>query len=101
MPKRKRYTAALKAQVVLELLKEEKTASQIGSEYGVHPNQLRRWRQAAIDNLPRLFADDEKDRALQEAEHERKLEQLYAQIGRLTTQLGWLKKKAGVDNLPG
>ena len=28
-------------------------------------------------------------------------EQLYAEIGRLTTQVSWLKKKAGVDGLPG
>ena len=28
-------------------------------------------------------------------------EQLYAEIGRLTTQVSWLKKKAGVDHLPG
>jgi putative transposase len=52
---KKSYTATFKAQVVLELLKETKTISQLASEYGVHPNVLREWRQAAIKGLPDLF----------------------------------------------
>ncbi len=32
------YTHEQKAQVVLEILKEEKTIAQIASEYGGHPN---------------------------------------------------------------
>ena len=46
-----------------------------------------------MEHLPSLFADSQRDQAQQQAEHERRLEQLYAEIGRLTTQLGWLKKK--------
>jgi putative transposase len=34
-----------------------------------------------------------------EAEHERKLGELYAEIGRLTTQLAWLKKKSGLEHV--
>jgi len=37
---RKQYTAAFKARVVQELLKEEKTLAQIAAEYEVHPTQL-------------------------------------------------------------
>jgi transposase len=33
---RKQYTAAFKAKVVQDLLKEEKTLAQIASEYEVH-----------------------------------------------------------------
>jgi len=36
------------------------------------------------------------DPALQEA-HQRQLEELYAEIGRLTTQVNWLKKKSGLN----
>jgi len=36
---RKHYTAAFKAKVVQELLKEEKTLVQIATEYEVHPTQ--------------------------------------------------------------
>ncbi len=41
---RKTYSAEFKAQVVLEILKEEKSISQLSSEYGVHPNQLNKWK---------------------------------------------------------
>ena len=39
--KRKQYEAAFKARVALEAVKGEKTISQVASEYGVHPNQVR------------------------------------------------------------
>jgi len=100
MAKRKTYSAETKARAVLELLREEKSLTQVAAEYGVHPNQLRRWRQTAIEQLPGLFAGDS---AAQQrlAEQAALQEQLYAEIGRLTTQVNWLKKKAGVDHLPG
>ncbi len=93
---RKRYTAALKAQVVQELLKEQQTFSQIAAAYGVHPNQLYRWRDIALTGLPSLFSGQAvQDRAALEAAHAQQLEELYAEIGRLTTQVTWLKKKSG------
>ncbi len=90
------YTSAFKAQVVLELLKEEKTISQLAAEYKVHPNVLRDWRTVAVQNLASLF-DKRDDVASLRATHEQHLEDLYAQIGRLTTQLTWIKKKSGLD----
>jgi len=89
------YTSAFKAQVVLELLKEKKTISQIAAEYKVHPNVLRDWRTVAVQNLASPF-DKRDDVASLRATHEQHLEDLYAQIGRLTTQLTWLKK-TGLD----
>jgi len=35
-----RFTAKQKAQIVLEILREEKTIAQMASEYGVHSTQL-------------------------------------------------------------
>lgn len=89
---KKTYTAAFKAQVVLDLLKETKTLSQLSSEYGVHVTVLRDWKTMAIKGLPDLF---EKRDSVTEAKaaHERQLEELYAEIGRLTTQVAFLKKK--------
>ncbi len=53
---RKHHSPAFKAQVVRELLKEEKSVSQLAAEYDVHPNQLYRWRDVALTGLPRLMA---------------------------------------------
>ena len=94
---RKRFSAKQKAQIVLEILREEKTITQIASEYEVHPNQLHRWKKRAVDYLPEAFENDEKQERTQAAAHERQMEELYSEIGRLTTQLNWLKKKSGLD----
>lgn len=95
MPKRKHFSASQKAQIALEILKEEKTVIQIASEYGVHPNVLYRWKKQALDNLPKLFEDENKSERDRRAERERQVNELYSEIGRLTTQLNWLKKKSG------
>jgi putative transposase len=98
MPKRKHFSASQKAQIALEILKEEKTVIQIASEYGVHPNVLYRWKRQALDNLPKLFEDENKGERDRQAEHERQVNELYSEIGRLTTQLNWLKKNLATVN---
>ena len=89
---KKAYIAAFKAQVALELLKEEKTLVQLSAEYAVHANVLRDWRAHALKGLPSVF-ERQNDVAELKATHAQELEDLYAQIGRLTTQINWLKKK--------
>src|SRR6266852_4864686 len=97
---RTRYTPAQKAAIVLELLKEEDTLPQIAARHGVHPNLLRKWKAQALEGLPNLFSDEEKGQQVLAAEHQRQLDELYGEIGRLTTQLAWLKKKSGLEPGP-
>jgi transposase len=89
---RKHYSAAFKAKVVQELLKEEKSLAQLAAEYEVSTKQLSRWKTIAMEGLPQLF---EPTVEKTQQEHEQKLTELYAEIGRLTTELTWLKKKSG------
>jgi putative transposase len=96
---KKSYTPKQKAQIVLEILKEERSIAQIASEYSMHPNQLYKWKAQVVENLPGLFEDDRKGEKSLKAEHERQLKELYAEIGKLTTQLDWLKKKSGIEPL--
>ena len=97
---RKRYTPNQKAAIVLELLKEEETLPQIASRHGIHPNLLRKWKAQALEGLPNLFTDDEQDKRALATEHQRQLDDLYAEIGRLTTQVAWFKKKSGLEPGP-
>jgi putative transposase len=53
------------AEIVQELLKEEKTVSQLASETGIHPTQLKEWKRIALTRLPELLSRN--DRALDEA----------------------------------
>jgi transposase len=89
---KKVYSATFKAQLVLELLKETKTISELAAEYQVHPNVLRAWREQAVKALPSLF---EKRDSLIDAQtaYAKQLEELYAEIGRLSTQVTFLKKR--------
>ena len=93
---RKHYTAAFKAQIVQEVLREDELISQIASAHGVHPQLVGQWKAQALQGLPSLF---EKEHAAEDklrAANEKQLTDLYAEIGRLTTHVAWLKKKSGL-----
>lgn len=94
---RKRHSASFKVQTILEVLKEERTISQIASEAGVHPTQISKWKAQAIEGLGFAFDSDYAGRGAEKAAYEKHVHELYAQIGKLTTQLAWLKKKSGID----
>jgi transposase-like protein len=91
---RKKYTKQEKAKIVLELLREEKTVNQIAAEYGVHPTQLAQWKKTALEGLPDLFEQKEREINKMTKEHQHEVDQLYKKIGDLTIQVDWLKKKS-------
>ena len=93
---RKKYSSAFKAKIVMEALRETKTIAQIAAENGLHPNLVTNWKQAAVGSLPTVF-DRQQASQEKEAIQERKIAELYEEIGRLTTQVNWLKKKSGLD----
>jgi putative transposase len=93
---KKTYTPEYKAKVVLELLREELTITQLSSKYDVHATQIGKWREAVLEGLPTLLSAKRTRGALIK-EHEEEVKELYAQIGELTSKLNWLKKKSGID----
>ncbi|MBN1930145.1 MAG: transposase [Desulfobacterales bacterium] len=88
--KRKRYSAKFKSAVALEALKEQKTLSEISSEYGVHSNQISLWKKQLLIEAENVFSNK---RQRQEKEQEHLETELYRQIGQLKVELDWLKKK--------
>lgn len=93
---RKSYSATFKAQVVQEVLRGEKTIAQIAAAHGVHPNLIGIWKATALDRFPSLFEKDNADALAERHAHAQQLRELYEEIGRLTTQVAFLKKKSGV-----
>ena len=53
---RKSYSADFKAQVALEAIKGEKTLSELGSFYEVHPNQIRNWKKKFLSEMSEIFS---------------------------------------------
>ena len=94
---RKKYSPEQKARIVIEVLKEDQTLTQIASAHRVHPNQIWQWKKRAVESLPLVFTDHQQSLRELQTEHEEHVNELYADIGRLTTQLGWLKKKSGLE----
>ena len=87
---------ALKPNVVLEMLQETRLVTGLAVAYQIAPRWLHRWRREVVDRLPDLFADPAVA-ARQPAGHEAQVEQLYAQIGKLTTTQGAWLQKSGLD----
>jgi len=87
------HTPEFKAKLVLEALREEKMIAQIASEHGINPNMLSKWKTEAVTGLPSIYRREISEDKLKAA-YERKIEDLYTQIGRLSTDLDWLKKKS-------
>jgi transposase-like protein len=89
---RHRYSADFKAKLALEVIKGERTLTEIASDAQVHPNLLMQWKRQLLESLPQVFADK---RIKENKEQEEREAQLYQQIGQLKVELDWLKKKVG------
>lgn len=95
MKKRRTFTPEAKAEIVLKVLREEQPLARVASEYGVHPTQLSRWKVQFLKEAYVVFQNEQKPINELRAKHEREVNDLYAEIGKLTAQFSWLKKKCG------
>jgi transposase len=96
--KAKQYSAEEKARIAMEAIKGELTMAQISSKYGVHATQISNWKKQALENIVTGFktkvkSDDPEPRDL--------IKNLYEQIGQLTVERDWLKKKSTLFGLGG
>jgi transposase len=64
---------------------------QLACTLSIRSNVLREWKVTVLKGMAGLFEKNDSIETLRNA-YEQQLEERYAQIGRLTTQLTWLKK---------
>lgn len=88
MANRRKFTPEFKAQIVLEMLTEHKSAAQISREHGIKDSVISRWKQEFIERAPGMFElgaanHDDRDQRIAE------LERL---VGRLALELDAVKK---------
>lgn len=91
--KRKTYTPDEKARIVLELLREESTLNEMAQKYQLNPQLISRWKAEFLENMPAVFDNKAAKAAQVQKEHEEEKEELIHQIGQLTVDMNWLKKK--------
>jgi transposase-like protein len=90
---RKRHTAAFKARVALDAVKQDKTITELAKLHQVHPVQISQWKKQLLDGLEGLF---ENASASRRADPEKLQTELYEQIGRLQMELAWVEKKSAI-----
>jgi putative transposase len=93
--KRTTYSPAFKTKLVLELLKNEQTLSQISSTYNVTPQNLKNWKKVFLDNAEIAM---EPSKAVKEYTEElaavtEQNTQLTQIVGKMTVEKEWLEKK--------
>lgn len=81
---RKNYRSKYKAEAVLEVLRESESLNEIAGNLEIHPNVLGRWKSEALRKLHTVFENRKED---EKRVHEEQIQELYAQIGELTTKL--------------
>ena len=89
---RKTFTKEFKAKLALEAIKDEKTITELSSEYEVHPNQISQWKKQLLEGVVSLFERPNK-KSSEERETENKQDKLYKQIGVMKVENDYLKKK--------
>lgn len=93
MGKRKQYSAEFKTKVVLEVLREERTVSEIAAIYEVSSVMISRWKAEFLEKASGVFQRGMSDAEKELAKEREKIERLERKVGQLTYELDWVKKK--------
>jgi len=93
--KRTKYTAEFKSKLVIELLKNERTVSEIASANNITPQNLQGWKKIFLENAviamePAKAVKEYKENLVQAQEENEMLTKL---VGKVTIEKEWLEKK--------
>jgi transposase len=87
---RRKFTAAFKAQVALEAVKENATMAELAMRFELAPAQIGHWKKQLAENAPGVFEGTPRASSSMPGVYEP--EQLFAEIGRLKLENDLLKK---------
>ena len=98
MGNRKRYTAEEKAKILREVLEDGKSVSEVSEKYGLHPNNIFKWRKQLLEEGKQAFIIKRSDISRKAEERrvtalEEKIRQKDEVIAELAEELLALKKK--------
>ena len=79
--KRRKFTAAFKAEVAIAALKERESLAELSKRYEVHPNMISKWKKEFIDRSSEIFETQPP-----EVDFEAERETLYTTIGKLEVE---------------
>ncbi|HET8686761.1 MAG TPA: transposase [Methanosarcina sp.] len=84
---RRKFTAAFKAKVAIEAIKERQSLAELSKHFELHPNIITKWKKEFLENSSHVF-----DQQSKEEGKDIDIEKLYAKIGQLEIENDFLKK---------
>jgi transposase len=91
--KRKQYNPEFKAKVALEAIRGEKTASELASQYQVHPTMINNWKRQLLEGASNLF-EKGSEASKANGEQQAQIDELYRQIGQLKVERDFLANRS-------
>ena len=91
---RRTFSAAFKAKVAIEAIKERETMSELAKRFEIHPNMITKWKHEFMERSPEIF-----EKPAPEVIQEEVTDKLFVKIGQLEVENDFLKKslrKAGL-----
>jgi transposase-like protein len=92
---RRKFSAAFKAKVALEAVKNQQTLAELAKKFELNPVMISKWKAEFLENLSATFEREESV-----VHQEQDTEKLYAAIGQLKVENEFLKKsckKLGIE----
>lgn len=93
MKSRRKFTAAFKSQVVLQLLSGEKSMAELCREHQLTSQVIGNWKQQLLTAAPQLFEKGNSD-----SDEQARIAELERMVGRLTMELEIAKKASSLLN---
>ena len=91
--RRKNIDSTMKARVAIEAIRNEKTTAKIVSDYSVQSGQVSTWKKKLLDSAAEIF-EDKRSKESRGKDFDKLEEEYQKQIGKMSMELEWLKKKS-------
>ena len=85
---RRKFSAAFKAKVVIEAIKERETLAELSQRYDVHSNMISKWKKEFLERATEVFDSKPVSNPVENPD----IDKLYTKIGRLEMERDFLKK---------